>query len=132
MKTQYLYGLQRISWYNFIMKSLLELDQFDLESASKQQVAEVVHALLEQVKNAAVELQSKDEKIQALTYELAYLRRIRYGVKSETFSRHSAPNQVKNTLNCVYQLRTMKTDLERNLFLQQLQLGSFRPHSGYG
>ena len=68
------------------MKSLLELDQFDLESASKQQVAEVVQALLEQVKKAAAELHSKDEKIQALTYELAYLRRIRYGVKSETFS----------------------------------------------
>lgn len=72
------------------MNSLLELDQFDLESASKQQVAEVVHALLEQVKNAAVELQSKDEKIQALTYELAYLRRIRYGVKSEMFSQLQA------------------------------------------
>ena len=49
------------------MKSLLEIDQFDLESASKQQVAEVVQALLEQVKKAAAELQSKDEKIQALT-----------------------------------------------------------------
>ena len=72
------------------MKSLLELDQFDLESASKQQVAEVVQALLEQVKKAAAELHSKDEKIQALTYELAYLRRIRYGVKSETFSQLQA------------------------------------------
>src|SRR5664279_6146627 len=68
------------------MKSHIELDQFDLESASKQQVAEVVQGLLEQVKKAAAEIQSKDEKIQALTYELAYLRRIRYGVKSETFS----------------------------------------------
>jgi len=63
------------------MKSLLELEQFDLESASQQQVAALVQALLEQVKKAASELQSKDEKIQALTYELAYLRRIRYGVK---------------------------------------------------
>ena len=79
------------------MKSLLELDQFDLESASKQQVAEMVQALLEQVKKDAVllqskqaEIQSKDEKIQALTYELAYLRRIRYGVKSETFSQLQA------------------------------------------
>jgi len=32
------------------MKSLAELDQFDLESASKQQVAALVQALLEQVK----------------------------------------------------------------------------------
>jgi len=72
------------------MKSALELDQFDLESASTQQVAEVIQALREQVKKAAAELQSKDEKIQALTYELAYLRRIRYGVKSETFSQLQA------------------------------------------
>ena len=79
------------------MKSLLELEQFDLESASQQQVVEIVQALLEQVKKDAVllqsnqaEIQSKDEKIQALTYELAYLRRIRYGVKSETFSQLQA------------------------------------------
>jgi transposase len=72
------------------MKSLLELEQFDLDSASQQQVAEVIQALLEQVKKAAAELQSKDEKIQALTYELAYLRRIRYGVKSETLSQLQA------------------------------------------
>ncbi len=45
------------------MKSLLELDQFDLESASKQQVAEVVHALLEQVKNAAVEPEPEFQSI---------------------------------------------------------------------
>jgi aspartyl/asparaginyl-tRNA synthetase len=79
------------------MKSALELDQFDLESASKQQVAEVIQALLEQVKKDAVllqskqaEIESKDDKIQALTYELAYLRRIRYGVKSETISQLQA------------------------------------------
>jgi len=48
----------------------------------------VIQALLEQVKKAAAELQSKDEKIQALTYELAYLRRIRYGVKSERLANY--------------------------------------------
>ena len=60
------------------MKSLAELDQFDFESASKQQVAALVQALLEQVKKDAVllqskqaEIESKDDKIQALTYELA-------------------------------------------------------------
>jgi len=79
------------------MKSALELEQFDLESASTQQVAEVFQALLEQVKKDAVllqskqaEIDSKDDKIQALIYELAYLRRIRYGVKSETFSQLQA------------------------------------------
>ena len=50
------------------MKSLLELDQFDLESASKQQVAELVQALLEQVKKDAAELQqSKQAEIKAKT-----------------------------------------------------------------
>ena len=60
------------------MKSLLELEPFDLESATTQQVAEVPQALLEQVKKDAVllqskqaEIESKDDKIQALTYELA-------------------------------------------------------------
>jgi len=72
------------------MKSHLKLDQFDLESASPKQVAEVIQALLEQVKKDAAEIQSKDEKIQALTFELTYLRRIRYGVKSETFSQLQA------------------------------------------
>jgi hypothetical protein len=45
------------------MKSLLELDQFDLESASKQQVEEVLQALLEQVKKDAVLLQAKQAEI---------------------------------------------------------------------
>ena len=56
------------------MKSFLELDQFDLESASQQQVADLIQALLEQVKTDAVllqskqaEIESKDDKIQALT-----------------------------------------------------------------
>jgi len=61
------------------MKSAFELDQFDLESASKKQVADIVQALLEQVKKAAAEIQSKDEKIQALTYELlATNRNVRF------------------------------------------------------
>ena len=42
--------------------------------------------MLEQLNKATTEIQSKDEKIQALTYGLAYLRRIRYGVKSEALS----------------------------------------------
>ena len=47
------------------MKSLLELDQFDLESASQKQVAEIVQALLEQVKKDAVLLQSKQAEIES-------------------------------------------------------------------
>ena len=48
------------------------------------------------------------------------------------FTRHSAPHQTNNTLHCVHQLRSLETGIERELTLQQLQLGSFRPHSGYG
>jgi transposase len=68
------------------MKLDFSPDQFDLETATKTQVADLVQALLEKLNQATTEIQSKDEKIQALTFELAYLRRIRYGVKSEAFS----------------------------------------------
>jgi transposase len=68
------------------MKLDFSPDQFDLETATKTQVADVVQALLEKLNQATTEIQSKDEKIQALTFELAYLRRIRYGTKSEAFS----------------------------------------------
>ena len=68
------------------MKLDFSSDQFDLETATKTQVADLVQALLEKLNQATTEIQSKDEKIQALTFELAYLRRIRYGVKSEAFS----------------------------------------------
>jgi len=44
------------------MKYAIELEQFDLESASKKQVAALVQALLEQMKKDAAEIQSKDEK----------------------------------------------------------------------
>jgi len=75
------------------MKSLAELEHLNLDPAAKQQVAAMVQALLDQVdrdaqllrlKDSAI--QAKDIKIQALTYENAYYRRMRYGVKSESFS----------------------------------------------
>jgi len=68
------------------MKPDFSPDRFDLETAAQTQVADLVQTLLEKLNQAATEIQSKDEKIQALTFELAYLRRIRYGVKSEAFS----------------------------------------------
>ncbi len=53
----------------------------------------MVLALLEQVKSKEAELQTKSAeidakefKIQSLTHELAYLRRMRYGVKSEALT----------------------------------------------
>ena len=68
------------------MKSLAELEHLNLDPAAKQQVATMLQALLDQVQHDAVLLQAKDFKIQALTYENAYYRRMRYGVKSESFS----------------------------------------------
>ncbi len=55
------------------MKSLEELEHLNLEPAAKKQVAAM--------------LQAKDFKIEALTLEIAYYRRIRYGVKRSIFCR---------------------------------------------
>jgi hypothetical protein len=68
------------------MKSLSQFEQIDLESASKTQMADMVRALLKRANKDAQDIQRKEDKIQALTYELSYLRRIRYGAKTEAFS----------------------------------------------
>ena len=59
-----------------------ELAQFKLEPA----VAEWAGKLLEQTQNDALKIQQADLKIQALTFELAYYKRIRFANKSEQFS----------------------------------------------
>jgi transposase len=90
------------------MNSLAELDHLDLDPAAKRQVAAVVQSLLDQVERKAALLllkeaeiqeknakllakesaiKAKDFKIEALTHELAHIRRMRYGVKSEALSR---------------------------------------------
>ena len=79
------------------MKILGQLDDLNLDSAAKTQVAALVQALLDQVKKEAekyetdiqaknIDIQAKDLKIQALILELAHLRRLRYGVKNEALS----------------------------------------------
>jgi hypothetical protein len=72
------------------MKILGQLDELNLDSAAKTQVAALVQALLDQVKKEAekykTDIQAKDLKIQALILELAHLRRLRYGVKNEALS----------------------------------------------
>ena len=76
------------------MNLLAELDQFDLDSATKNQVVVLIHALLDQAANQATEqlqakdalIKTKDIKIEALTFELAHLRRIRFGVKNEALT----------------------------------------------
>jgi transposase len=75
------------------MKSLSELDHLDLDPTTKAQVAAIMQSLLDQVERDAALLQSKDAlikakdfKIEALTHEVAYYRRIRFSVKSESLS----------------------------------------------
>lgn len=68
------------------MNPLAELDHLDLNPAAKTQMAAMIQALLDQAVRDAKTIQAKDCKIEALTHELAQLRRIRFGVKSEMLS----------------------------------------------
>jgi len=72
------------------MKILEELDNLNLDAATKTQVAAMIQSLLDQAKQEAETyestLQAKDLKIQALILELAHLRRLRYGVKNEALA----------------------------------------------
>lgn len=65
------------------MKSLAQLDELNLDADTKQQVTGIVQTLLEQ---AEQEIHAQTLKIQALTMELAHLRRIRFGKKNESLS----------------------------------------------
>jgi len=75
------------------MNALLELDQLTLDAADKSQLIAWVQALVSQATETSVQLQAKtaeiqrkDFKIEALTFELARLRRIQFGAKNETLS----------------------------------------------
>jgi len=68
------------------MNPLAELDSLDLDPVAKSQVAAMFQTLLAQVERDAKTIQAKDLKIETLTHELAHIRRIRFGVKSETLS----------------------------------------------
>jgi len=59
-----------------------ELEQFKPEPA----LAEWVGKLLKKTRNDALKIQQADLKIQALTFELAYYKRIRFANKSEQFT----------------------------------------------
>ena len=59
----------------------------NLDPAVKSQVAALVRALLEETQQAsAAEIARKDFKIDALTHELAYYKRIRFSTKSEALT----------------------------------------------
>lgn len=57
-----------------------------VQAALEQAVQAQLAALQEQAKRDVERLKAKDLKIQALTLELAQLRRLRYGAKSEALS----------------------------------------------
>ena len=68
------------------MKSLAQLDQLNLDADTKQQVTGIVQTLLDQAEQAQKEIRAQACKIEALTMELAHLRRIRFGKKNESLS----------------------------------------------
>ena len=69
------------------MKSLVDLDHLNLDTDTKTQVFDIVQTLLNQVQQQAQqEIHAQTLKIQALTLELAHLRRIRFGKKNESLS----------------------------------------------
>ena len=68
------------------MKTLAQLDRLNLDLDTKTQVADLVRTLINEAKQAQEEVKTQALKIQALTMELAYLRRIQFGKKSESLS----------------------------------------------
>jgi transposase len=68
------------------MNVLAKLDQLNLHTATQAEMTAVIQSLIAQVQHDAKAIQAKDIKIEALTHELAHIRRIRYGVKCETLS----------------------------------------------
>lgn len=76
------------------MNSLAELDYLNLGSAAKAQIAALVQSLLDQQEHDANQLQqskdaeikAKDFKIEALTHELAYYKRIRFSRQNESLA----------------------------------------------
>jgi len=68
------------------MKSLAQLDHLNLDADTKTQVAGIVQTLLDQAQQAQQEIRAQELRIQALTMELAHLRRIRFGKKNESLS----------------------------------------------
>jgi hypothetical protein len=65
------------------MKSWLQLDQLNLDADTKMQVSGIMQTLFDQ---AQKEIHAQELKIQALTLELAHLRRIRFGRSNESLS----------------------------------------------
>ena len=70
-----------------------ELTQFNPHTASPETLTALLESWIEQAKNDATEnarqraeIQHKETKIAALTYELAWHKRIKFGAKTEAMS----------------------------------------------
>lgn len=75
------------------MNSLAELDRLNLDPATRNQVAALFQGLIAQtdrdaecIQTQTKAIQAKDAKITALTYELAYYKRIRFSRKNESLA----------------------------------------------
>jgi hypothetical protein len=80
------------------MKSWLPLDQLNLDADTKKQVSDMIQTLLDQ---AQKEIRAQELKIQALTLELAHLRRIRFDRRNESltlFPSQSQPDLFEETM----------------------------------
>jgi transposase len=60
-----------------------ELDPVQLKALSESELRELAGALLARVNSQAQEISWRDVKIEKLTFEMAQLRRLKFGVKSE-------------------------------------------------
>jgi transposase len=75
------------------MNPLAELDRLNLDPGAKTEVAALIQGLIAQterdaefIQTQAEAIQAKDIKITALTYELAYYKRIRFSHKNESLA----------------------------------------------
>ena len=73
------------------MKSWPPLDQLNLDADTKTQVSDIIQTLLDQ---AQKEIRAQEIKIQALTLELAHLRRIRFGRSNESLTLFPSQSQL--------------------------------------
>lgn len=71
-------------------KQSIDLDHLNLTPETKTEVSNLIQSLLahaqDEIKHQVNEIKQLEEKNQALMYELAHLRRMRYGAKSEVLS----------------------------------------------
>ena len=68
------------------MNPLAKLEQLNLEPTAKTEVTTLIQSLIELAERDAKLIHAKDIKIGALTYELAYYKRIRFSRKNESLA----------------------------------------------